>query len=488
MSEVLYRKYRPKNFNELVGQDQVKEILSKAVEKNSLSHAYIFSGSRGTGKTTSARILAKMLNCQTEDSLKPCGLCQSCKAIDTSSHMDVIELDAASYRGIDEIRKIRDAASYRPVMGGYKVYIIDEFHMLTREAFNALLKTLEEPPERVVFILATTNLEKVPETVLSRCQIFNFKPLTQEEIILYLKSVADREGLSYKENALNRISRAARGGMRDAVNLMERVLAFTGSLDDQSVRNTLGVLPEETVEKFIEVFLQGDPDRLLQISKSLTREGFSYETLLEQAIDNLKERLVLTGSREDLELISAFWTVLKELKYAQDKRSVFEVMTILHSMKRESEKVREKIQTKENLAQTPKEGYAESATSAETAEIAKGDPGEIETLMEQLYQKDFTLLWVLLGLSQIKRSSEKDTLFIEAESPFADSLLEANIESLNELARIVIKKEFKLDRPKNESVLDNFEGSEKEYVKKCMDVFGLGEMEFDTLKFEIEED
>ena len=182
--EVLYRKYRPKSFSEIVGQDHVKKILTNALKMGRIAHAYIFAGPRGTGKTTTARILAKSLNCENRKDAEPCNQCQSCISIDEGTFMDVVELDAASNRGIDEIRRIREGAGYRPIEGKYKVYIIDEVHMLTKEAFNALLKTLEEPPEHVVFVLATTNLEKVPPTIVSRCQVLEFKNLPYPYFLL----------------------------------------------------------------------------------------------------------------------------------------------------------------------------------------------------------------------------------------------------------------------------------------------------------------
>ncbi len=177
MNNNLYRKYRPLDFDEILGQPHVVKYFKNALNKQEVSHAYIFSGPRGTGKTTTARILAKVLNCKDPQGYNPCNKCENCISINNNSFLDVIEMDAASNRGIDEIRNIRDSSNYRPVYGKYKVYIIDEFHMLTREAFNALLKTLEEPPSHVVFILATTNLEKVPDTIISRAQIINFKNL-----------------------------------------------------------------------------------------------------------------------------------------------------------------------------------------------------------------------------------------------------------------------------------------------------------------------
>ncbi len=494
MPEVLYRKYRPKNFNQLVGQDQVKEILSKAVERDSLSHAYIFSGSRGTGKTTCARILAKMLNCLSETLPRPCGVCESCTGIDTSSHMDVIELDAASYRGIDEIRKIRDAASYRPVMGRYKVYIIDEFHMLTREAFNALLKTLEEPPERVVFILATTNLEKVPETVLSRCQIFNFRAYSDEEIVEYLERIASSEGIQYTETALRRIATAAHGGMRDAANLLERVVAFKDNLDDESVRLTLGVLPEETVLNFLKAFAAMDPDKLLEVSKKTMSDGFSYETLLEQSIEVLKLSFSDKGDSGDLRLLSAMWDILKELRYAEDKRGVFEVMTILRSS--ELPKLEEKtLELKVEKTSGP-DGFDAKETapyeSRENADDSSSDgskEGLVKSLLNYLYEKDYTTTWVALSLSNIVESEDFGALIVKAQEGLVQEIIDQERDTIEKIATDVFNISIHFENDPKRNSIEKLSASDKQYFERFLEVFGVSDQsELSEFKIEIEED
>ncbi|MBN2219894.1 MAG: DNA polymerase III subunit gamma/tau [Kosmotogaceae bacterium] len=482
MSEVLYRKYRPRNFNELVGQDQVKEILGKAIEKNKLSHAYIFSGSRGTGKTTSARILAKMLNCLSEGSEKPCGVCDSCKAIDSSSHMDVVELDAASYRGIDEIRKIRDAVSYRPVMGKYKVYIIDEFHMLTREAFNALLKTLEEPPDRVVFILATTNLEKVPETILSRCQIFYFKPLNEEDIVAYLERIARAEELEYDEKGLKYISKAAHGGMRDAVNLMERVIAFSGDVKEESVRASLGILPEKVIEEFLQAFSSGNPSSVLAISEKIQSGGFTHEVFLEQAIDAIMGRLVERPSDDCFRLLSTLWETNKELKYAEDKKTTFEVMVLLKGDFR-----------KQNGEGTRKfEGSPIALDeNIEKPEVSVTEEGEvISSFIEHLRKSSYTLWWTLISLAEVRRGNQIEDLIIEPDSEYSCELLKERMESINRIAEDTIGKRFILfDRAAGEEALECLDRDSREYFDSVVTGLGLkNDMENGKIKIELEEE
>ncbi|NLT45044.1 MAG: DNA polymerase III subunit gamma/tau, partial [Thermotogaceae bacterium] len=467
------------------GQDQVKEILGKAIENDTVSHAYIFSGSRGTGKTTTARILAKMLNCLSEGSLKPCGVCDSCRAIDSSSHMDVVELDAASYRGIDEIRKIRDAVSYRPVMGRFKVYIIDEFHMLTREAFNALLKTLEEPPERVVFVLATTNLEKVPETVLSRCQIFNFKPLDEKDIMTYLEKIAKAEGLEFDERALRYISKAAHGGMRDAVNLMERVIAFADDVSEESVRTTLGILPEEVVKEFISAFSSGDPSRILKMSEDIQSGGFTYEVFLEQVIDEVKDQLIRETSGESFNLLSSLWEINRELRYAEDKRGTFEVMTLLKSG---LGRVRINLTTSDEPAST--DSIAVKADSKKSEDSDMVDGKELTEILEHLRRNSYILLWTLLSLAKVRHTKEGEDFVIDTDSDYSQVLLEERLESLNQISTDLVGKKFFLaDDSVREDPFGNLDKDSREYVDAVIAGLGLkDDIDKGKIKIELEEE
>ena len=220
------RKYRPKTFSEVVGQEVPVRVLKNAIRLGKLSHAYLFAGPRGTGKTTIARILTKAVNCLQPKEGEPCGVCENCVAIDKGSFPDLIEIDAASNRGIDDIRSIRDAVSYAPIKGKYKVYILDEAHMLTKEAFNALLKTLEEPPPRTIFILCTTEYEKIIPTILSRCQRLIFSKLREDQIVENLKRICQKEGLECEEKALYMLAKLSDGGMRDAVSLLDQVSTY----------------------------------------------------------------------------------------------------------------------------------------------------------------------------------------------------------------------------------------------------------------------
>ena len=243
---VLARKYRPRNFEEMVGQEHVVQALSNALTTQRLHHAYLFTGTRGVGKTTVSRILAKSLNCQGADgqggiTATPCGVCQACRDIDSGRFVDYTELDAASNRGVDEVQSLLEQAVYKPVQGRFKVFMIDEVHMLTNTAFNAMLKTLEEPPEYLKFVLATTDPQKVPVTVLSRCLQFNLRPMAPETILEHLGQVLHTENVESEPQALRLLARAARGSMRDALSLTDQAIAFgSGQLQEASVRQMLG--------------------------------------------------------------------------------------------------------------------------------------------------------------------------------------------------------------------------------------------------------
>lgn len=327
MNSNLYRKYRPSNFEDIIGQPHVVKYFYNALKKGEISHAYIFSGPRGTGKTTTARILAKALNCKNPSNFNPCNECENCVSINKNSFIDVIELDAASNRGIDEIRNIRDSTNYLPVYGNYKVYIIDEFHMLTKEAFNALLKTLEEPPAHVIFVLATTNLEKVPDTIISRAQIINFKNLSMKDILLGLKKIADLEGIKYEEKALEIIAKKAKGSMRDAISMFEQVEKFG---DDQvfleDVMDVLGLFDESFIREFIGNVSDSNIDAFLSQSEELFKQGKDPEILLEESIEYIFNSI---KDKEDpfldIEMMKEFNVILKDLKYSENKRLTFDV-------------------------------------------------------------------------------------------------------------------------------------------------------------------
>ena len=296
---VLARKYRPRNFSEMVGQEHVVQALTNALTQQRLHHAYLFTGTRGVGKTTVSRILAKSLNCQGPDgqggiTATPCGVCQACTDIDAGRFVDYTELDAASNRGVDEVQGLLEQAVYKPVQGRFKVFMIDEVHMLTNTAFNAMLKTLEEPPEYLKFVLATTDPQKVPVTVLSRCLQFNLRPMAPETVNEHLVNVLQNEGVSADAQALRLLSRAARGSMRDALSLTDQAIAFgSGKLEEAAVRQMLGSVDRSYVFRLIDALAQGDGRTVVETSEQLRVNGLSAASTLEEMSTVLQRMAVL---------------------------------------------------------------------------------------------------------------------------------------------------------------------------------------------------
>jgi DNA polymerase-3 subunit gamma/tau len=304
--QVIARKWRPQTFADLVGQAHVTETLQNAIRNNRVAHAYIFSGARGVGKTTAARILAKALNCVNGLTPEPCGVCDSCKEIAAGTSLDVIEIDAASNRGIDQIRELREMVRYAPAAARSKVVILDEAHMLTGEASNALLKTLEEPPDRVIFVMATTEPENLVDTIRSRSQHFHFRALTFAEITGRLQEIAQKENLKIEPGALAVIARMAEGSLRDALSLLEQARAFCGdTIPDKDVRELLGVVPEDALEELVGAIASGSADRALGLVHTFQKEGRNLQHFCREAIRHMRNLLVARVCGADSDLIAA---------------------------------------------------------------------------------------------------------------------------------------------------------------------------------------
>ncbi|HMD07860.1 MAG TPA: DNA polymerase III subunit gamma/tau [Candidatus Acidoferrum sp.] len=304
--QVIARKWRPQTFSDLVGQSHVTSTLANAIKNNRVAHAYIFSGARGVGKTTAARILAKALNCVNGPTAEPCGECDSCKEIAAGTSLDVIEIDAASNRGIDQIRELREMVRYAPAASRSKVVLLDEAHMLTSEASNALLKTLEEPPDRVIFVMATTEPENLADTIRSRSQHFHFRALTFAEITGRLEEIAAKENLKIEVGALAVIARMAEGSLRDALSLLEQARAYCGdNISDKEVRELLGVVPEDSLNELVAAIAEGSADRALGLVHTFQKEGRNLQHFCREAIRHMRNLLIARVSGADSDLIAA---------------------------------------------------------------------------------------------------------------------------------------------------------------------------------------
>ena len=304
--QVIARKWRPQTFADLVGQQHVTDTLKNAITNNRVAHAYIFSGARGVGKTTAARILAKALNCVNGPTAEPCGVCDSCTEIAAGTSLDVIEIDAASNRGIDQIRELREMVRYAPAASRSKVVILDEAHMLTGEASNALLKTLEEPPDRVIFVMATTEPENLADTIRSRSQHFHFRALTFAEIAGRLEEIARKENLKIEAGAMAVIARMAEGSLRDALSLLEQARAYCGdTISDKEVRELLGVVPDDALEELVGAIASGSADRALGLVHTFQKEGRNLQHFCREAIRHVRNLLIARVCGADSDLIAA---------------------------------------------------------------------------------------------------------------------------------------------------------------------------------------
>jgi DNA polymerase-3 subunit gamma/tau len=329
--QALYRRYRPRDFDSLVGQEHITTTLRQALRQGRIGHAYLFTGPRGTGKTSSARILAKAVNCLAPDvAERPDNTCSICQAVNEGRLLDLIEIDAASNTSVDDIRELRDRVAFAPTEARYKVYVIDEVHMLSTSAFNALLKTLEEPPPHVIFILATTEPHKIPATIISRCQRYDFHRLSSRLIADHLATIAAREGLVVTPEALAIIARSATGSMRDAISLLDQITAYGHrEIDAELVRNVLGMVSGAAVSRLVEAMADGDPGRLLVLLHELIAQGVDLAQLVNQMIEHLRHLLLLHVGR-DPALLDLPDAVMEDLQ-SQARR--FQAPQLLHAIR-----------------------------------------------------------------------------------------------------------------------------------------------------------
>ena len=379
---VLARKWRPGTFAEVVGQEHVTSTLQKAFEKGRLAHAYLFSGPRGCGKTTTARLLAKIINCEDPQGTEPCNRCSSCVAVNGGTHLDMIEIDGASNRGIDEIRDLREKIGYASSQSSSKIYIIDEVHMLTQQAFNALLKTLEEPPGHVYLIFATTEPHKIPATILSRCQRFNFKRLELAELSGQLSRICEAEKIKYDSEALTLICRRADGSMRDAESLLDQCIsAADGKIDIETVRNVLGLVDSQIISGLLDAVSRRDREGALSVVDGVAASGMDLEEFFLAFLEGIRNLLVISvsGGRTDwLDLTSG---EIEELSAISVRFEVEDLLFLFRSMSRAHRELKGSSQPRYHM----EAAVAEAASWESAVEIGEligrlesGEGGAVE--------------------------------------------------------------------------------------------------------------
>lgn len=338
---VFARKYRPMTFEEMIGQKPVVQTLQNAIKNDRVAQAYMFSGMRGVGKTTAARILAKALNCQQGPTPTPCNKCEFCTSINDDHSVDVLEIDGASNRGIDEVRSLREGVKYRPIYSRYKVIIIDEVHMLTREAFNALLKTLEEPPAHTVFIFATTEFHKVPATIVSRCQHFEFKKISQKEVINHLLDITQKENIEISPYGLNLIAEIADGSLRDAQSLLDQSVAFSGEvINDEDLKQILGTINKEILFESSRIIFEAKQDQVFPLVEKIVDSGYDLRFFYKELIKHFRNLLLVKSVEQPQELLALTEEDLNRLKEEVKGTSSEEVLRYLIALQQSEQGLR----------------------------------------------------------------------------------------------------------------------------------------------------
>ena len=383
MYQALYRKWRPKTFDDVYGQPHVTRTLQNQLESGRISHAYLFTGSRGTGKTTCAKILSKAVNCLSPVNGNPCNECEICKGIDNGSILDVIEIDAASNNGVDNIRDLREEANFTPANAKYRVYIIDEVHMLSIGAFNALLKTLEEPPSHVIFILATTEIHKLPSTILSRCQRFDFKRISPEDITARLMYVAEKENATLTENAASLIARIADGGMRDALSLLDRCLSMGTNIDEAAVSDAAGIAGSAYLFSFSEYVADGDITNALKLISKLHNDSCDIESLCTELTLHFRNIMVSKTVSDCNGLIVCSKDEMQKLKERAQSLKLSKILSCIDILEQTSKNIKNAANKKIQLeAAFIKMCSPESSASVSVSDGIEDRLAEIEKRLE----------------------------------------------------------------------------------------------------------
>lgn len=509
----LYRKYRPQTFEEVVGQQYVTKILKNTIDRNMTSHAYLFSGPRGTGKTTIAKLIAKLLNCESPINDIPCEKCPSCIAFNEKNHPDIIEMDAASNNGVDEIREIRDKVTLMPSISKYKVYIIDEVHMLSIGAFNALLKTLEEPPQHVIFILATTELYKVPATIISRCQCFNFEKISEEDIVKKLKYIVEKENIKVEEEVLNLIAKYSDGGLRDAINLLDKLACCSTNITIDDFYEIKGIVKEEELFDIVSALVNGNTKEALEKLDYLGKKGKNLILFATELIEYLKNMLISNNTYEldkdkIFEMIDILNDTVNNMKNSSYQKVLLEVAFLkVENLLKNIEIVDngEKTVKKEELQEKPKEKQKEDINNSVEKEneietnkineqifeinkirinnaLALANKNLLEdlkicwvNLSDYLYNKEFGSVVSFLIDGNVRVVGEKDVIIsFKYDSTLENALL--NISKIESLIYLIVNKNYKVsvvlddewEQIKNKFILDKKNGITYTYKEEFM--------------------
>ena len=416
MHKALYRSYRPQNFEDVVGQEHIIRTLKNQIENNNVGHAYLFSGTRGTGKTSTAKIFARAVNCENSINQEPCNECEVCRDILNDNVMDVVEIDAASNNSVDDIRELRESVKYSPTKAKYKVYIIDEVHMLSQGAFNALLKTLEEPPSYVIFILATTEPHKIPATILSRCQRFDFKRVTVKDMTDRMKKICNEENIEVEEKALNLIARNSQGALRDALSILDQCISFLDNkIEYKDAVELLGTVNIEQLFEMAQSIIDQDTKKSLQILNEFVVWGKDIRNLINDLIDHFRNLMVCKVSTELDEIISLPEETIKLLKEQSKIVDVNDLIRILNILS----------ETQDNMKTSSNPRVLAEVTIMKTAQPMFDESKE--ALIKRIENLEKTIESGNIKINTIENNISTNEIVIEKEEP--EEIVYENVKS-----------------------------------------------------------
>ncbi|MBN7288583.1 DNA polymerase III subunit gamma/tau [Campylobacter curvus] len=465
--QALALKYRPKNFDELIGQEAVSKSLTHALDEGRISHAYLFSGLRGSGKTSSARIFSKALVCEKGPTSRPCETCPQCIMANESRHMDIIEMDAASHRKIDDIRELIEQTKYKPAMARYKIFIIDEVHMLTKEAFNALLKTLEEPPSYVKFILATTDPLKLPATVLSRTQHFRFKQIGKNSITKHLEFILSKESISYEREALEILARSGRGSLRDTLTLLDQAIIYgANNITQSSVASMLGLLDPSRIEQILNLVMLSDKEGLRELVAEL--EIYEPEMIIDELIANLKQKFIDNDPKFSLLIYERFFRILAQAKsmlnVSSDNGFVLSIMLFMMVEALNLKSIDEVIESAQHAEQARP---SQATTPSAPQQIARPKAqSPYESFVAKIYDRDYSLGEFFKEHVEFVDFKNNELSLIVNANDEKMAFFRKNWKIVNEILHLLFGKEAKIINAKKDEAKPNLEANAPKQAQK----------------------